>query len=112
MKQFIRIQIIIVAVLVAIYGVGFWMISNDQKEYEKNLSSQTQLPAGMKYMKYCDGALSDQQTTTDDTSCLAENPGEFSKFASAVYLILFYIVLLFVQLSYIFIKRQKTRSSK
>lgn len=100
MKKIIRIQVLIFFVLILLYGVGFWSISNDQQSRAEIISLQANPPAGMKYYEYCEGGLSDILTTVNDTSCIAERPGDFAKFALAVYMAIFYIISLTIGLGY------------
>lgn len=84
-KQLLRAQLLVVVILAVCYGIGYWSITTDQKN-EQILAQKTQkAPPGMAYIRYCDGGLSNQLGDANDHSCFAERPGDFAKFALAVY---------------------------
>jgi TRAP-type C4-dicarboxylate transport system permease small subunit len=108
MKRLFYVQAIIFAALVSIYGVGYWSINYDQQVQAETVSMQAQAPEGMRYYEYCDGGTSNQLTATSETGCLAERPGDFAKFALAVYMVLFYLLCLAIGFGRYFYLRRHT----
>lgn len=94
MNKLPRSQIVLLITVLVLYGIGFWTIDRDQQSRSQAISSQGNPPAGMKYLEYCEGGLSDISAVSDDTGCLAERPGDFAKFALAIYLGVLYLISL------------------
>ncbi|MBP9132096.1 hypothetical protein KBF61_03110 [Candidatus Saccharibacteria bacterium] len=86
-KKLIKIQIIMTIILVSLYGAAYFSIVADKKSAEEVISQQT-APEGKKYLDYCEGGTSDYLSDTNDDSCLAERPGDFAKFALAMYVVI------------------------
>lgn len=61
--------------------------------------------AGMKYMEYCSGGVSEIIAKEDDSSCLAEKPGEFAKIAIGIYSSILFLIFPILYSIYIYTKR-------
>jgi hypothetical protein len=90
-NKIVKIQLYVLIVLLCIYGLAFWSISNDQKRQQQEISNQLPAPEGKQFLPYCEGGVSETIIDNDDTSCLAEKPGDFAKIGLATYAIIIFL---------------------
>lgn len=89
LQTVLKAQLILFIMLVALNSVVIISV-----KHERNKSAEVvevSAPDGMKYMEYCQGGASKTLTEENDTSCIAEYPGDF-----AVFVITFYSLVLFI----------------
>jgi len=111
LKRLIKIQLIVGLVLAGLYVAAFWPINSDQQNQEDRIQNQASAPDGKKYMPYCGGGLSEILIEASDSSCLAEKPGDFAKFAFALYATIAFLITPLFGYLYLYISNLRKRQA-